>query len=590
MTSVSLIKTKASIQDGDKIVIAGTTAEFIVSGFEDGSFGTLDCPCNDEGPINVPKNAWRFTIRKSSTTNNYTLTDIRGRKLGCTALGQLAWNQGSMEWSLLVTTNSTLIMNSNDNYGRLCFNTYDQRVTTYKKMSSDLNLIYPQIFKVTETDLIYPTSISLDGKESLRVGRTTKLTVNYYPNNANAISEVTWSSSNENIATVENGSVTAVSVGTAIITASCKSKNETLQNTFKVVVTETPVNSWTIMMYVCGADLESDSGCATSDISEVLKVKNQPDDVNIIIETGGTTRWKRYNIDANALSRYHVEDNQLVLDEKLAKANMGKRSTFESFLSWGLDNYPAEKVGVIFWNHGGALNGVCYDSSIGYSDALVNSETKEAFKNVLEPRGIDKLEFVGYDACLMQVQDIAEFNSHYFNYMITSEETEVGSGWVYDQWIDDVYAGKDTKTILKANVDSFIVRNGGDQTLSYLDLSQMANYYAKFEAMSAAIKNTAKSNSSTFKSIINKTKQFEEFSYFGLADGLDFLNNLGNSDTFASYKTQIDEAKEAYRQVVAYSRCGSRAGNSNGLAIFASSSASYPTTETSFTNWRSVIK
>ena len=584
----NLIKSKASIGNGDKILIASITEEIIVSGYENGAFKTSECPTGEKGIQTVAKNAWRFTINKSG--NYFTLTDINGRKLGATGLGELAWNKGSTEWSILITTDSALIMNTNTEYGRLCFNTLDGNITTYSKGANDTHLVYPQIFKVTEEDIVYPESISLDGKKSISVGNTAKLSVSYYPENANTLSKVSWSSSDENVATVESGVVTAVSVGTTTITASCLSKNTTLSTTYNVTVTENGIDSWTILVYMCGSNLESEGGYASSDIAEVLKVSNQPDDVNVVFETGGTTRWRRYNISASVLSRYHVEDKSLVLDETVAKANMGLRSTFESFLSWGLENYPAEKVGVIFWNHGGALGGVCYDDSVGRSDSLTNSETKQAFQNVLGANNIDKLEFVGYDACLMQVQDIAEFNSHYFNYMVTSEETEAGSGWVYDQWIDDVYAGKDTKTILKANCDSFVNRNGSDQTLSYLDLSKMANYFNKFETMAAAIKSTAKGNYSSFKSIINSTKKFTEFSYYGLIDGLDFLNNLANDSTYESFADKIADAKAAYGELVAYSRRGGAAGNSNGLAIVAATSCSYPSSETSFTNWRSIFK
>jgi len=584
----SMIKSKSLIANNDVVVIGHASEGFIVTDYADGAFKTSDCYGNDEDITEIAKNAWRFKVNKSGTY--YTLTDIYGRKLGATGLGQLAWDEGVTEWSFLVTTKYTMIMSTNDAYGRLCFNTNDGTISTYKKSTTDDYLVYPQMFRVTETDIIYPTSFSLEGKQTLGLGKTAKLSVNYVPENSNAISEITWTSSNEQVVTVEKGNITAVSTGTATITATCKSKNNTLTNSFTVNVEETSGSAWTIMLYICGSNLESDGGYATSDISEILKVSNQPEDVNIIMETGGTTRWKKYGIDANALSRYHVENKQLVLDEKLTKVNMGKRTTFESFLDWGLENYPADNVGVIFWNHGGALDGVCFDDSIGGSDSLTNSETATAYKNVLPNHGIDKLEFVGYDACLMQVQDIAEFNSHYFNYMVTSEETETGSGWVYDQWVDDVYSGKSTKDILKANVDSFINRNGGDQTLSYLDLSKMADYHTKFEAMAAAIKSTAKANYSSFKSLLNNCKQFYGFSYYGLVDGYDFMNKLKASATYEIYKNEIEATQAAYSQLVGYSRKGSQAGNSNGLAVVAAVYCSYSTSETTFTNWRSIFK
>ena len=115
---------------------------------------------------------------------------------------------------------------------------------------------------------------------------------------------------------------------------------------------------YTIMVYMCGADLESDSGLASMDIYEMCTVMNQPKDVNIILQTGGSTRWNNGRIEPNKLQRFHVEKRGLVEDDIMTAKSMGESKTFQSFLEWGLTEYPAEKTGVIMWNHGGAMQGV----------------------------------------------------------------------------------------------------------------------------------------------------------------------------------------------------------------------------------------
>ena len=195
----------------------------------------------------------------------------------------------------------------------------------------------------------------------------------------------------------------------------------------------------------------------------------------------------------------------------------------------------------------------------------------------------------------MQVQDIAIGNAPYFNYMIASEESEAGEGWDYDTWVDDLYAKKTTPEILKANCDAFVAQYGDDQTLSYLDLSKMADYYTKFEAMAAAIKDTVKANYSSFKSLINTVKDFggswwsSGVQSYGEIDGMDFMNKLGNNAKYTSFQEKINEAKTAYSSLVSYSKKGSSAGQSFGLGIIAATYISYPASETSFTNWRSLF-
>ena len=252
------------------------------------------------------------------------------------------------------------------------------------------------------------------------------------------------------------------------------------------------------------------------------------------------------------------------------------------------------------WNHGGGLDGCCFDENFG-NDGLTPLEVKNAMKNVFNTQNLNKkLEFVGYDCCLMQVVDIAEFNSKYFNYMVGSEEAEAGAGWDYDNWLDDLYAGKDTLPVLSAICDTFIADNntsssswwggGNDQTLSVLDLNEIGDYFAKHETMAAAIKNTVDSDLYKFKSIINSCKEYDGFDEYGLIDGKDFLNKLASSSKFSSFTTTINDVKTAYEKLVAYSAKGNAAGNSNGLAFHAPINGySYPQQQSNFTNWKALF-
>lgn len=590
-----IITSKNDLKSGNKIIIGSTAAEFVVNTLEDGSFNTSYCVCSENGPATIAKNVVRFTLGQSE--DGWTLTDGAGRKLGAKGLGELAWDEGSTGWTIVFSKSSVVIMNAERGFGRLCYNPDTGKITTYKSLTGT-NLIYPEIFSLNEKSLIYPTSISLSGKDEISLGRSATMSLEYYPSDANSLSDVVWTSSDESVATVRNGVVNAVSVGEATITAKTKSKNSYLESSFTVDVKEQVLDSWTIMLYLCGADLESGSGFATSDLNEILSVNGQPEDVNFIVQTGGSRSWRFSGISSSKLGRYHVENKQLVLDAQLPNASMGSQDTFESFLNWGLQEYPAENTGVIFWNHGGALDGCCYDENYG-DDRLYNSETKAAFQNVFTNNGINKLEFVGYDACLMQFQDIAEYNSHYFNYMVASEEAEAGEGWVYNAWLDDVYADKSIDTILKANCDSFVNQYGDDQTLSYLNLSKMSDYYTKFEAMASAIKSTVNSNKTTFKNVLKSAKDFGDINYYwyqyngydsyGTVDAMDFLNKLGANSTFSSFSSEINAVKSVYNQLVVYSRKGSAAGNANGLGLITPEYSGYGASETAFNNWRTLL-
>ena len=103
---------------------------------------------------------------------------------------------------------------------------------------------YTEVTAVFE-EIIPVSSISLDQSAvSLSVGKTQTLTPTILPDNA-AYKTVTWASSNDSVATVSNGVVTAVAEGTANITVTATNGTEDTSDDKKAtcaVTVETPVD------------------------------------------------------------------------------------------------------------------------------------------------------------------------------------------------------------------------------------------------------------------------------------------------------------------------------------------------------------
>ena len=443
------------------------------------------------------------------------------------------------------------------------------------------------------------TSVTLDASRELTLNTTATLTPTILPSNATN-KEVTWSSSNSSVVSASaTGVLTGKALGTATITVTTVDGGKTAS--CNVTVVEKSIAKWTLMMYVCGSNLESQDGAATNDIAEIVSAGTKPSDVNIILCTGGAKSWKKYGISASKITYYELQNNtssplKKISESSFSKTNsMGNQNTLQSFVTWGLENYPAQKTGLVMWNHGGAMWGCCFDEKYetSYSDydMITSAELTTAVGNSMKAVGrTEKLEFVGYDCCLMQVQDIAEANSQYFNYMVASEESELGDGWAYDEWIPTLYSTTNTDEVLTMIADTqpgqySSYGSENDQTQSYLDLSKMSDYHTKFEALSVQIKNNI--STSKLKTLLGKVKSFEKSDY-GLYDIGDFMNKLYADSTYkAALGTYLTNAQSAYSSLVAHSAKGAGAGNATGLALVYGSGMYYGAS-TNFTSWYAI--
>ena len=468
-----------------------------------------------------------------------------------------------------------------------------------------------------------PTSVEVTRKEiTLAFGKSTFVPVKVLPETANQT--CAFSSSNTDVATVDgDGKVTAKSVaGTTTITAvTCNG----LTDTATVTVQEVAMDKYTLMVYMCGSNLESDAngGLASMDIEEMRSVANQPDDINIIIETGGATKWHKNVIGGNGvrqitykdsnnhwvLGRYHLDSNNLYEDDLVEYSSMGASETLQSFLQWGFDNFPADKYSLILWNHGGALDGCCFDD-IKSGDSLTADEVDDAVTKAKRASGIaDNLEFITYDACLMSVLEIAEMNSHNFNYMLSSQEVEGGLGYNYDAWLPDLYSNPDiyTPTLLKKIGDTFLDEEKslgvGDQTQSAYDLTKMASFKTTYEAFATALagKVTSSNSWSTFASTANGALRFgydDSYGYvYDIYDMAGVLNRmLSAGTTYSSISTQINNLLNAIGELVVYNNFDKTSYISKkpcGINMFIPTSGwsvkSTYTAQSNFSKWQAFI-
>lgn len=225
-------------------------------------------------------------------------------------------------------------------------------------------------------------------------------------------------------------------------------------------------SEYTLLIYMCASSLESKNGAAGADISELLSADIQ-DNVNVVIETGGTNHWKKHGISTDKLQKYCVKDNKLILLEEYNLSSMGSSYTLTDFINWGTKKFPAKKTALILWDHGGGfLKGICRDE-LFFDDWLTVQEFDKALK---ASSFSERFDFIGFDACFMANYETALTASQYTDYLIASEGKEPTSGWDYKQLAQSLGSGDEKQAVL----ESFAFANKKyDYTLSAINLTKL---------------------------------------------------------------------------------------------------------------------
>ena len=100
----------------------------------------------------------------------------------------------------------------------------------------------------------------------------------------------------------------------------------------------------TILVFMNGSNLESESGEATTDLTEMVAAGSS-DKVNLIVQTMGTKIWdKKYGIASDRSQIYKVNSDGLtLLKDNLGQQDCTKEEALSDFIIWGVQNFPADR-------------------------------------------------------------------------------------------------------------------------------------------------------------------------------------------------------------------------------------------------------
>lgn len=331
--------------------------------------------------------------------------------------------------------------------------------------------------------------------------------------------------------------------------------------------------------------------------------------------------------------RYYVEKNNAVQIEITEKTpmNSGDPQTLISACRWAIQEYPADNVALVLWNHGtgiidpygrrhfdtsilyhynpetnhfeldrsvgfldllDALNdprGICWDDSTG--DYLTNQKLEFALNDIVtNSMGGKKFEIIAFDACLMSMIEVAEITKRYAKIQISSQEVEPGPGWKYDEALALFAHGVPNSRVLASHiVDAFAkaYKPAGnlpgfvDFTQSALDLTIMDELEKNVDQIGLLLNAGIQSEQSVaYKTIIANSRSKKNCTHFNEPTYIDlhhFYSNLikYTRETFPTPNNQaagllqtLQEGQKIIKRVVINSVSGANLPQAKGISIF----------------------
>jgi hypothetical protein len=231
--------------------------------------------------------------------------------------------------------------------------------------------------------------------------------------------------------------------------------------------------TWLVMLYQDADDkiLEQD---IYLDLNEAERVGSN-DRLHIVAQVDRFQGGYRGDGDWSSAKRFYVTQhpdlNRLYSQEvaDLGEVNMADGDTLVDFVTWAIETFPADKHALILSDHGMGWPGGWTDPSPGgrgddnvaladMGDQLFLMELDEALQEIREQTGLEQLELIGLDACLMGHLEVFDALAPHARYAVASQETEPALGWAYTGFLGALSEnpGMDGAELGRLIVDSYI--------------------------------------------------------------------------------------------------------------------------------------
>jgi len=340
-----------------------------------------------------------------------------------------------------------------------------------------------------------------------------------------------------------------------------------------------------LMIFIAGDNNLDTFG--TADVEEMMAVQNTGDELTILVQQDHSKD--------TATMRYVIRNGQKESIEHLGETNTGDSNTLTEFLKWGMENHEAQRNIAVLWNHGGGTRDELFPGyennetnatmrsirvnptlgnqpsmfseelrikriaklmeqyeikqgkptrSIGSAEAksiLFDDDAKDFLDNLeLKQVFVDldkKLDIIGFDACLMNMMEVAYQLRDHSEVIVGSEELEPEKGWDYTALVNFLVdnPSASNEEVGKAIIKSFVASYANETELK-VTLSALRT--KSFEHVACLMNNFA-------HTILRKESNIRGH-FLAIVDGTQTFDYQNNEQIYRDLKHFVTLTKESY--------------------------------------------
>lgn len=324
----------------------------------------------------------------------------------------------------------------------------------------------------------------------------------------------------------------------------------------------------TVMVYLCGSNLESWLGAATKDLYEMMRSGFDETCTDVVVMAGGSKSWKNgLNPDRTSIIELHGLGMRPVWQSE-EPLNMSEAATLGTFLDYVYGHYQSDRYALILWDHGGGPNeGACYDELFpGQSLAL--SEIRDAFREQDVNSYGRQLSWIGFDACLMANLETAYMLRPYADYLIASQAEEPSTGWNY-AFLKGLESDPDSEATSRRIIDCFVEQAADSNTPLTLSCIRLGDIRPVLNSVNRLFEaQVDELSGDTFPVFSNDRYRMLDFGSTGEkgAGSFDLVDLYSLAEAYGGGTPELGELKEALENAVVYSR--STVESASGLSVY----------------------